>query len=59
MINHFSKYCWAKIAKYKTANTILRTLKQFLTYHGWPEILQSDNGKEFVNGTITNYLQSK
>ena len=24
-------------------------------YHGCPEILQSDNGKEFVNDTITNY----
>ena len=59
MVDHFSKYGWAKIAKDKTANTILRTLKQFFTYHGCPEVLQSDNGKEFVNDTITNYLQSK
>ena len=49
----------AKIAKYKTANTILRTLKQFFTYHGCPEILKSDNGNEFDNDAITNYLQSK
>ena len=27
MVDHFSKYGWAKIAKDKTANTILRTLK--------------------------------
>ena len=59
MVDYFSKYGWAKIAKDKKANTIIRTLKQFSTYHGCPEILQSDNGKEFVNDTITNYLQSK
>ena len=59
MVDHFSKYGWTKIAKDKAANPILRTLKQFFTYHGFPEILQSDNGEEFVNDTITNYLQSK
>ena len=59
MVDHFSKYGWAKITKDITANTILRTLKQFFTYHRCPEILQSDNGKEFANDTITNYLQSK
>ena len=59
MVVHFSKYGWAKIAKDKKANTIQRTLKQFSTYHGCPEILQSDHGKEFANDTITNYLQSK
>ena len=56
MVDHFSKYGWPKIVKDKTANTILRTLKKFFIYHGYSEILQSDNGKEFVNKTITNYL---
>ena len=45
MIDHFSKYGWIKIAKNKTANTILRTLKKLFKYHGCPEILQSDNEK--------------
>ena len=48
-----------KIAKDKKANTISRTQKQFFTCHGCLEMLQSDNGKEFVNDTITNYLQIK
>ena len=56
LVDHFSKYGWAKVAKDKKANTILRILQQFFTYHGCPEILQSDNGKEFANDTITNYL---
>ena len=34
MVNHFSKYGWAKIAKGKTANTILSSLKLFL-YVSW------------------------
>ena len=38
-LDHLSKYGWAKTVKDKTANTILRTLKQFFKYHGWPEIL--------------------
>ena len=59
MLDHFSKYDWAKKQRIKQPNTILRTLKQFFTYHECQEILQSDNGKEFVNDTIANYLQSK
>ena len=59
MVDNLSKYGWIKIAKDKTVNTILKTMKQFFKYHGCPKILQSDNGKEFVNDTITNYLQSK
>ena len=59
MVDHFSKYVWTKIAKNKTANTILRTLKQFFTYHWCSWILQSDIEKEFANDTIINYLQSK
>ena len=59
MVHNLSKYSCTKITKNKTVNTILRTLKQFFMYHGCPEILQSDNGEEFVNGTITNYVQSK
>ena len=59
MVDHFSKYDCVKIAKDKTTNTILRTLKQFFAYHRSPKILQSDNGKEFINDNIANYLQSK
>ena len=43
----FLNMVW-QIAKDKTANTILRTLKQFFAYHGCPEILKSDNEKELL-----------
>ena len=46
MVDHFFKYGWAKIAKDKAPDTILRTLKQFFTYHGCPEILKSDHFKK-------------
>ena len=35
---------------------ILLTIKHFFTFYGFPEILQSDNGKEFVNQKVENYL---
>ena len=59
MVDQFSKHSWIKISKDKTANTILRTLKQFFTYHGCLEISQSDKEKEIVNDNSTNYLQNK
>ena len=48
MIDHFSKYSWAKLVKNKSADFILLTIKLFFTFYRFPEILQSDNGKEFV-----------
>ena len=49
MIDHFSKYGWAKLFKNKSADLVLLTTKHFFTFYGFPEILKSDNGKEFVN----------
>ena len=46
MIDHFSKYGWAKLVKNKSADLVLLTIKHFFTFYGFPEILQSDNGKK-------------
>ena len=48
MEDQFSKYFWEKLAKDKIENTILRTLDQFFTYHGYLEILQSDNENNLI-----------
>ena len=56
MIDHFSKYGRAKLVKNKSADLILLTIKNFFTFYGFPEILQSDNEKEFVNQEVENYL---
>ena len=55
MIDHFSKYGWAKLVKNKSADLILLKIKQFFTFYGFSEILQSDNRKEFVNQKVVNY----
>jgi hypothetical protein len=34
-------------------------LKQFINYIGIPKIVQSDNGKEYNNTTINNFLRNK
>ena len=44
------------MVKNKSADLVLWTIKHFFTFYGFPEILQSDNGKEFVNQKVENYL---
>ena len=52
MIEHFSKYGWAKLIKNKSVDLILLKIKHFITFYWFPEILQSNNGKEFVNQKV-------
>ena len=56
MIDHLSKYGWAKLVKNKSVDLILLTIKHFFTFYGFPEILQSYKGKEFVNQKVKKYL---
>ena len=42
--------------KNNNAQNILFCLKQFFTFVGKPQILQSDNGTEYNNGIINNFL---
>ena len=44
------------MVKNKSADLILLTIKHFFTFYWFPEILQLDNGKEFVNQKVENYL---
>jgi len=57
IIDHFSKYEMAYIIDNKEAKTILRYLKLSLECNGFPEEIGSDNGKEFKNILIENYLK--
>ena len=43
----------------KEAKTILKFLKNALECNGFPNELGSDNGREFRNDIIENYLKSK
>ena len=48
----FSKFCWLFPTKEKSAPQIHRIAKFLFDIEGPPTILQSDNGKEFVNCLI-------
>ena len=57
IIDHFSKFGMAFIIENKEANTILKYLKLALECNGYPEEIGSDNGREFKNNLIENYLK--
>ena len=48
----FSKFCWLFPLQRKTAPMVYRVIKFLFDVEGAPDILQSDNGKEFVNSLI-------
>ena len=57
IIDHFSKFWMAFIIENKEANIILKYLKLALECNGYPEEIGSDNGREFKNNLIENYLK--
>ena len=57
--DHFSKYLWASPSEDKKANSVLIAIKTFFSLSGEPKVLQCDNGTEFINETIKNYLKGK
>jgi len=57
IIDHFSKYGMAFIIYNKESKTIFKYLKIALEVNGFPEEIGSDNGREFKNSLIENYLK--
>ena len=55
-IDHFSKYAWAIPIRNKESITMRNAIAQVFM-HGYPELIQSDNGKEFINKTLNVYLE--
>ena len=43
----------------KTEESVLKKIRKFFSYYGEPEPFGSDNGKEFVNKKIIDYMYSK
>ena len=52
MVDHFSRYRWTAALQNKLAVTVLRELRQWWSIFGKPDILQSDNGTEFVAAQV-------
>ena len=44
MVDHFSKYAWAKCIIEKKSATVIKALKSCLATHLNPQMIQSDNG---------------
>lgn len=56
--DHFTKFVHLRPLQRKCADEVALTLLDiFLTTNGAPHILQSDNGREFVNRTITELVK--
>lgn len=56
LIDHFSKFLMSIPVKNNNADNIIFCIKQFVNYIGKPKIFQSDNGTEYKNTLINNYL---
>ena len=54
----FSKYCWLFPLVKKDAEKIYYAANFVFQHEGYPEIFQSDNGKEFVAKIVSNFLQT-
>ena len=53
---HFSKYAMAYPLHNKEAETVLKKIKEFCIYFGYQEEIGADNGKEFNNSSLNNFL---
>ena len=56
--DHYSKFCILRGLRNKKAPTIVDQLKEIFLTFGAPKILQTDNGGEFINGILADFLQN-
>ena len=58
MVDHLTGWPIAKAIPDKEAKTVANTIfKKLILEHGTPEVLLSDNGKEFTNDTLAYVCQ--
>ena len=54
-IDYFSKFMQSYPLTKRDANNVLKALKEFSYTLGFPNILQTDNGLEFLNKDLTDF----
>jgi hypothetical protein len=59
VIDVFSKYAWVKAVKNKTAKEVIFAFNDIIKDGRKPVRLRTDNGREFVNKLLKNFLQTK
>lgn len=52
--DHFTKFCWAHPLETKEAQEVYSVVRNIFFNFGPPRILQSDNGREFVNDLMNS-----
>ena len=58
MVDHLTRWSTAKALPDKEATTVVNTIfEKLILEHGAPEVLLSDNGKEFTNDTLAYVCQ--
>jgi len=59
ILDLYSKYLYSIPLKQKTAVNVKDSLENIIFIEGAPRAIQTDNGKEFANNTMQNFLNSK
>ena len=59
IVDHFSKFGYATLMHTKTGIEVLTSFKEFLKLIGKPDILQTDNGREFNNEEMKVFLKNQ
>ena len=58
IIDHFTKFTGSYLLERKSAQEVLYAINEFILRNGKPQILQSDNGREFNNKLINEYCDT-
>ena len=56
-VDHFSKFKWSYLLRDKRPETVLKNIELVFATYEKPQILQSDNGKEFYNTVLAEYCK--
>lgn len=57
VIDIFSSFCWLFPIDDKSSNTIISCLNRICSSHGLPNVIQSDNAKEFISKEMSSWLK--
>ena len=57
MVDHFTKFEWTILIKNKKTKTTYSASKRWSTSYLKPKFLYIDNGEEFLNKVMENYLK--
>jgi transposase InsO family protein len=58
MVDIFSRFCIARAIKDKSAATVAKELFKVFCDFGFPKVIQSDNGTEFVNEVVQHLIKA-